>query len=108
VAYGYQTGGSMAWLVGLGNLDRVRAIAAVDAAPPARTKLPENDPVNRLALLIGAAEKSAIAPQLKAVLTRLEAARFPITRVSLGDQPRDLSAAELEQLGRWIDALDRI
>ena len=108
VAYGYQSGGSMAWLVGLGNLDRVRAIVAVDAGPPARTKLPENDPVNRLAIFIGAAEKSAIVSSLKAVLTRLEAARFPITRLSLGDQPRELTVAELEQVGRWIDCLDRI
>ncbi len=108
VACGYQSGGSMAWLVGLGNLDRVRAIVAIDAVPPARTKLPENDPVNRLAIFVGSAEKSALATPLKALLTRLEAARFPVTRLTLGDQPRDLSAAELEQLGRWIDSLDRI
>ncbi len=105
---GYQAGGSMAWLVGLANLDRVRAIMVIDATPPARTKMPENDPVNRLAILVGTAEKAAIAAPLKAVLTRLEAARFPITRLSLGEQPRELNTAELEQLGRWIDALDRI
>jgi serine protease Do len=105
---GYQSGGAMAWLVGLGHPDRVRAIVAIDAIPPARTKLPENDPVNRLAIFVGTAEKAAIGAPLKAILTRLEAARFPVTRVSLGDQPRELNAAELEQLGRWLDTLDRI
>ena len=106
--FGYQAGGSMAWLVGLNNLDRVRAIVAIDAVPPARTKTPENDPVNRLTIFVGSAEKSAIAAPLKALLTRLEAARFPVTRFSLGEAPRDLNAAELEQLGRWFDSLDRI
>jgi S1-C subfamily serine protease/predicted esterase len=106
--YGYQTGGSMAWLVGLGNVDRVRAIVALDAAPPLRTKLPENDPVNRLALVLGTAEKSATTPILKALLQRLTAARFPIVQKKLGDNPRDLSADELLDLGRWIDSLDRI
>jgi S1-C subfamily serine protease/dienelactone hydrolase len=106
--YGYQTGGSMALLVGLGNIDRVRAIAAIDAVPPARTKAPENDPVNRLAFYLGTAEKSATAPQIKALVGKLEAAQFPITQKSLGEQPRELTADEILELGRWVDALDRI
>jgi serine protease Do len=107
-SYGYQTGGTMAFLVGLANTDRVRAIAAIDAAPPARTKLPENDPVNRVAFFLGTAEKSATAPQIKAATAKLEAAKFPVTQKALGEQPRDLAADELLEFGRWIDALDRI
>ena len=97
--YGYQAGGSMALLVGLGNLDRVRAIVAIDAAPPARTKLPENDPINRLAFFLGTAEKSATAAQIKAVVARLEAAKFPVTQQSLGEQPREVTADELGGAG---------
>jgi serine protease Do len=108
VAYGHQAGGSMAYLVGLGNLDRIRAIAAIDAAPPARTRLPDNDPVNRLAFFLATAEKSAAAAAIKGVIARLEAARFPVTIVRLGEQPRDLTADELSQLFRWVDSLDRI
>jgi serine protease Do len=107
-AYGHQAGGSMAFLVGFGHPDRVRAICAVDAAPPARTRAPENDPINRLAFYFATAEKSAAAPQIKGVVTRLEAARFPVTQKPLGEQPRDLSADELAELARWIDTLDRI
>ena len=106
--YGYQAGGSMAFLVGFGHPDRVRAICAMDAAPPARTKAPENDPINRLAFFVGTADKSAAAPQIKGVVTRLEAAKFPVTHKPLGEQPRDLSADELAELARWIDTLDRI
>jgi hypothetical protein len=47
-------------------------------------------------------------PQIKAVIARLEAAKFPVTQMPLGEQPRELTADELSELGRWIDALDRI
>jgi serine protease Do len=106
--YGYQTAGTMAYLVALTNLDRVRAVIAVDAAPPARTVLPENDPLVRLAFYLASAEKSPAAGAIKAVSQRLQAALFPVTVMALGDQSRDLTEAEILHLARWIDALDRI
>jgi S1-C subfamily serine protease/pimeloyl-ACP methyl ester carboxylesterase len=106
--YGYQSAGTMAYLVGLQNLDRVRAIIAVDAAPPARTVLPENDPLVRLAFYLASAEKSPAAAAIKAAGERLNAAFFPVTNAALGEQSRDLTDTELIDLGRWLDALDRI
>jgi poly(3-hydroxybutyrate) depolymerase len=106
--YGFQAGGGMAWLVGFEHVDRVRALCAVDAAPPARSKPPENDPINRLAFFIATAEKSPASGPLKAVTSRLEAARFPVTQKALGEQPRELTDAELAELARWVDSLDRI
>jgi S1-C subfamily serine protease len=106
--YGYQAGGGMAWLVGLSNRDRVRAICPIDALPPARTAAPQNDPVNRLAIFWGVAEKSPSAAATKSLINRLDGARIPVTQLPLGEQPRDLSAAEILELGRWLDALDRI
>jgi serine protease Do len=107
-AHGYQTGGAMAYLVGFEHTDRVRAIVAIDAVPPLRTKLPETDPINRLAFFIGHAEKSATAPLMKTLLDALGSAKFPVTKKSLGDQPRELTEDEVSELGRWLDALDRI
>ena len=106
--YGYQTGGAMAYLAGFENVDRIRAIVAIDAVPPPRTRLPETDPINRLAFFIGHAEKSAVAPMMKILFEALGERKYPITKMSLGEQPRDLSDEELTQLGRWLDALDRI
>jgi predicted esterase len=106
--YGYQTGGAMAYLVGFEHTDRVRAIVAIDAVPPNRTRLPESDPINRLAFFIGTAEKSVTAPLLKTLFTALDALKFPITKKSLGEKPHDLKDEELDELGRWLDALDRI
>ncbi len=106
--YGYQTGGAMAYLVGFDYTDRIRAIVAIDAVPPNRTRLPESDPINRLAFFIATAEKSATAPLLKSLFTALEGLKFPITKKSLGEKPRDLNEEELNDLGRWLDTLDRI
>jgi hypothetical protein len=98
----------MAYLVGFEHTDRVRAIVAIDAVPPLRTRLPETDPIKRLAFFIGQAEKSATAPLMKALLAALNEAKFPVTKKSLSEQPRDLTDDELAELGRWLDALDRI
>lgn len=106
--YGYQTAGSLAFMVGVQNTDRVRAIVAIDALPPARLALPDNDPLVRLAFFLGSAEKSPAAAVLKQASTRLQEAQFPVTNHSVGDQPRDLNDVELLDLARWLDALDRI
>jgi S1-C subfamily serine protease/dienelactone hydrolase len=107
-AYGYQTGGAVAWLFASQNVDRVRAICALDALPPPRTSMPDTDPINRLAIYLGCAEKSPAAAGLKAVAESLREAKFPVTQKSLGEKPRDLTEDELAELARWIDTLDRI
>jgi serine protease Do len=106
--YGYQSAGSMAFLVALNHLNQVRAVVAVDAAPPARTVLPENDPLTRLAFFLATAEKSPAAAGAKAVSQRLQTALYPVLVKSLGDQPRDLTDAEIADLVRWLDSLDRL
>jgi serine protease Do len=106
--YGYQNAGTLAFLIGLGNTDRIRAIVAVDAGPPARTAAPENDPLVRLAFYLASSDKSPAAAPIKAASERLKGMKFPVTSKGLGDTPRDLNAAELLELARWIDALDRI
>jgi serine protease Do len=106
--YGYQSSGGLAFLAGLQNIDRVRAVIAVDSAPPARSAVPENDPLLRLAFFFASADKSPAAAAIKAASERLKVMKFPVSGKSLGDAPRDLSEAELNELGRWIDALDRI
>ncbi len=106
--YGYQTSGSLAVLVGLSNTDRIRAIVSVDAAPSARNAIPENDPLLRLAFFLANADKSPAAAGIKAASERLKAMKFPVTGKSLGEAPRDLNEAEIGELARWIDALDRI
>ena len=108
VALGSQAGGAMAYLTGFEHVDRVRAIVASDAVPPPRTQIPEADPINRLAFYLPKAEKSPAAAAQKALVEKLKAAKFPVTEKAIGEQPRELTADELIELGRWIDSLDRI
>jgi serine protease Do len=106
--YGERAGGAMAFLVGLQHRDRVRAICAVEAAPPPQTRLPENDPVLRLAFFLAHADRSPAAPLVQPLVQQLMEAKYPVTRMPLGTEPRDLSDEELAALGRWLDSLDRI
>jgi serine protease Do len=105
--YGHQTGGTLAWLFGCENIDRVRAIVAVNATPPQRLAIPDNDPINRLAFFIATAEKSPAGKIAKQLAEHLSEEKFPVTEFTI-DKPRDLSPEELSDLGRWLDALDRI
>ena len=108
VAYGYQGGGSMAYLAAFAHRDLIRGVAAVDAALPARSQIPATDPVFRLAVYSAAAEKSAVAEQVKATVKRLSDLKFPVTPKTLAASGRDLNDEELAELVRWIDTLDRI
>jgi hypothetical protein len=98
----------MAYLAGFEHVDRIRAIVATGAVPPARTQIPDADPINRLAFYLPKAEKSPAAAAQKALVEKLRAAKFPVTEKAIGDQPRELTADELAELARWIDTLDRI
>jgi hypothetical protein len=86
--------------------DVVRGVAAVDAAPAGQP--PEHDPGYPLAFLITTADKGGNPQQLEAAIKRLRDMKYPVTEVPQGETPRDLNAAELQLLVRWLDTLDRI
>jgi serine protease Do len=106
VAHGRQVGGSMAWLTALTHRNLVTAVAPVDAPLPQRATV-ENDPVSRLYVYSAATKKSPVAAPIEAGIKRLKAGKVPLVTRTL-DADRDLNAAELAELVRWIDALDRI
>jgi serine protease Do len=108
VIHGHRAGGAMAYLVALAHRDVTRGVAVVDAPIPARAQPPENDAVERLAVYSAASAKSRLAEEIAATIKVLTDRKFPVTVRDLGDEPRYLSAAELDELVRWIDTLDRI
>jgi serine protease Do len=107
VAHGYQAGGAMAYLVAFARRDVVRGVAPIDAAFPLRTRPPENDPVQRLAIYAGVAEKSKLAEPIQAAIDKLREMKFPVTVRKTGEA-RYLNDEELAELVRWADALDRL
>ncbi len=107
MAHGYQAGAAMAYLTVAAHTDRIRAVAAVDAALPGRVKVPPTDPVNRLAFYTTVAEKSRLAPATMAGVKRLQEMKHPVTVVNQ-TEARYLKPSEIADLVRWFDTLDRI
>ncbi len=106
VVFGRDTGASLALLSAFRSRELVRAAAVIDAGsmlPP-----PEIDPGHRLAIYLGTAKNSMQAQLVKITLARLKAAKVPVTEKDLGKDARDLTPAEVAELVRWIDMLDRI
>jgi len=106
VVHGHEGGGTLASLVALKNPDAVAALAAVEA--PLLGRPPENESDRRLAIYLAWAEKSPRASGLKTWVDRLRKMAIPATTKRLGPEPRALDDAELAELVRWIDMLDRI
>ena len=108
VVAGYQGGASLAYLVGFTRRELIRGIAAVDAALPARTQPPANDPVQRLAFYTTTAEKSVLAKAIDAGVKQLQSLKYPVTVHNQGEVAGPLTDEERAELVRWIDTLDRI
>jgi len=108
VTHGYQGGAAMAYAVALSHPETVRAVAAVDAPLPRLAQVPEADPIHPLAFYTTRSAKSDNAPLVAAGIERLRSMKYPVVVVDTGDQPRYLTAPELESLGRWFDSLDRL
>ncbi|MFO0897125.1 MAG: PDZ domain-containing protein [Pirellulales bacterium] len=101
-------GGAMAWLLTLSARGLVRGVAPIDAALPLGTEAPQTEPAAPLAIYAAWPAQSSLAPRIAKGLDELRKQQFPVTTRSLGDKPRPLDDAELAELARWIDALDRI
>ncbi len=106
VVFGRDTGAGLAFISAFRSRELIRAAAVIDAGsmlPP-----PEIDPGHRLAVYLGTAKGSTQAALVKMTLARLKAAKVPVTQKDLGKDARDLTPAEVGELVRWIDMLDRI
>jgi predicted esterase len=105
--FGRQAGGALGYLFAFRHRELARAVIAVDAALPVRMRLPDNDPVKRLAVVTTLPKNSRVAPRIEQGVEMLREMKYPVTVVEM-DESRDLDALELEEIVRWIDTLDRI
>jgi poly(3-hydroxybutyrate) depolymerase len=106
VVHGHESGGWLAFLSAFRNREMIRAVAVVEAAPMGSP--PENDPAHRLAVYVASAEKSPSAVPIELSVAAMREMKIPVVVKKLGPTPRYLNAAELAELVRWIDMLDRI
>lgn len=106
VVHGHEDGGALAFLSAFLNHEVVCGVAAVEAAPMG--PIPDNDPLRRLAVYVASSSKSPSAGSIKAAVKTMREMKIPVVEKKLGETPRYLSAAELAELARWIDTLDRM
>ena len=102
VTHGYQTGGSLAYLVAVQQRERVRGVAT--AHSPLAGTLPENDPDARLDFFVVTGEGEKAAQALQPLRDRL----FTVVLKQQKPPVRYLNDDELAELLRWLDSLDKI
>ena len=108
VVYGHQASGTMAFLVGFRIRDLVRGIAAVEAAPPSRVRLPDNEPVERLAIYLLVPTESKSLERIDAAAKVLAEMKYPVTVKRAPRAASPLPDEQRSELLRWLDTLDRI
>lgn len=108
VACGHQAGGAMAALTAFSHRSLIRGLAVTETALPGRLQIPANDPIERLALFLGVAEKSDVVPRLREQVAQLQQAKYSVILREHAGDPRPPTAAQRAELVRWIDTLDRL
>jgi len=106
VVAGREGGGAMAYLAAFHHGNVVRAAAAIDA--PMAGLAADRDPPLGLAFYVARAQGAKSSAAIQQTIAQLRKMKFPVTVKDLGPTPRDLTADELAELVRWIDALDRL
>jgi serine protease Do len=108
VVGGQQIGGAMSYLLALAQRDLVRGVVAVDAALPSRVRVPDNEPLRRLAFFTTVARGSRLVEAVEQGVTKLREMRFPVTVWEDQAAATDWNDAARSALARWIDSLDRL
>ncbi|HEX4150209.1 MAG TPA: PDZ domain-containing protein, partial [Pirellulales bacterium] len=100
-AHGYRTGGALAYLWAFESRDLVRGVAPVHAQIAGEP--PENDPEHRLDFYLFVDKQE---PGHRAIKT-LRELKYAVS-VTQTEKDRYLNEAELAELVRWLDSLDKI
>lgn len=105
VAAGEQAGAVLAYVMAFQAREQIRGVVAINGAAAGR--LGENEPLQRLAFYVADSEQSRFRQQSLATIEKLRDMKYPVT-IRERAEDRSLSADELQEVGRWIDSLDRI
>lgn len=110
IVHGYADGGPLAYSVAFKHRETFRGLCAAStplAAPP-----PENHPDYRLQVHLHGVKSDPAFPKMDATAKILRALKFPtsfaVEQEGNGAEQRYPSDEQVEKIGRWADALDRI
>lgn len=106
VVGGEEFGASMAYLVAFSLRQQVRGLLVTGAGLPLRLKVPDNDPLYRLSILLIVPASGRMKTVMTETAEKLRQMRFPVTVVSLSESQPSWSAVPDDLLGRWLEILD--
>jgi serine protease Do len=109
VVHGYAKSGLFGYFLSFKFREIFRGAAICGAALPPQLQAPDNEPELRLQFFIAAGDKDPQLNSIKAGATRLEKMKFPVDFETVkGLDQKYPPDQTVEDLARWIDALDRI
>jgi serine protease Do len=103
VVAGQGRSGDIAYQVGLAGRGLIDGVAVASAALPYWLGVPENEPAVRLAVLSAVDPREQTASVARLGTQKLTAAGYPVTTLA----PRADGGLPVDEMGRWIDTLDR-
>ncbi len=106
VAHGLGVGGQMAFYLGFLARDLVRGVATMGAVA---THIKDNAANQRLGFYVAAGTLDPLAKTIAEGKAKLVERRFPVVLREFPNRGREyLEEADIRELARWIDALDRL
>jgi serine protease Do len=107
IVHGHGASGQFAFDVGFKHRDLFRGLAVGSA--PLRTPPPDNDPDFRQQLYLVCGEEDPLLPAVTQTAQGLRNFKFPVTFTTLSGAGEQYPGDDaVEEIVRWIDALDRI
>ncbi|WP_397570014.1 PDZ domain-containing protein [Schlesneria sp. T3-172] len=107
VLHSFGSGSGMAWLVGTKYRDLIRGV--VVAGAPLLGRLSDNEPDYRQQFFFLCGEDDKVLSKVKASVDGMRKLKFPVSFTLLkGVGAKYPEEHAVEEIGRWVDALDRI
>jgi len=107
VVHGYQSGGTLAYLLAMKSPQNVRGLAIVDATMMRGVTFRRNDPAYPLAFFIAADHTSRLVDRVNQDVERMRELKYPVTFRSLGPLVGFPTESIASDISRWMDTLDR-
>jgi serine protease Do len=108
VVLGREAGGAMAVFSAFRHRDTFRGLVIEDAAIPPGIGLPDNEPLQRLAVLMSLPKDSPLRQPMEAAATALREQKFPVTTIDHAEKTSAWEGDARDSLARWINSLDRM
>lgn len=107
VLHSQSSGAPMAWAVATKHRDVVRGVAVTGA--PFVGQAPDNEPEYRQQFLFVCGDADKLLPRVKSSVSALRKLKFPVTfRTINGLGAKYPAEKAVDEIGRWVDSLDRI